>query len=274
MANGHGFMLGDAPALVCNKWYQATDYRYYQRLYNRGTIVVLPLTPRITIAFVDPEMYTVRSERNRRDIEWGEGGLHTTIVHLGQDSTQELNVLQAIYAEEGVVLYDDAQLEELESASVQIATARKTRPYVEVFAKHIATFDRRTGRGRSDSVFSGSVPNAPLEARVMGEWIRVSERWKHIGVAERDKSLPRISTTAKWEARQLDAIRAGVREEEELKGMHLNTSGDRTLKREKITRLGKHGLEIRPELTVESKWTGARKGSRERRRIKGAGRRK
>ena len=43
VGNGDGFVLSDVGAIVCNKWYQATDYRHYQQLYTRGTIVILPL---------------------------------------------------------------------------------------------------------------------------------------------------------------------------------------------------------------------------------------
>ena len=217
VGNGDGFVLSDAGAIVCNKWYQATDYRHYQQLYTRGTIVILPLTPEFAIAFADPEMYTVHCEATKRGIRLKESALDKTVTYLSQNSTQELNVLQAIYAEEGVVLHKRAQLKELESSRVQIEEARETRPYAEVFAKHMTTFDRGTGRGRSDSMFWGSVPNAPWEARILGKWIRVADRWEHIGIAERDKSVPQVSTTARWNVRQLEAIRMGMRAEEELK---------------------------------------------------------
>ena len=262
VGNGDGFVLSDTAALVCNRWYQATDYRHYQQLYNRGIIVILPLTPKFAIAFADPEMYTMHCEVNKYDIRLKDSALDNTLIHLSQDSTQELNVLQAIYAEEGVVLHKHAQLKELESARAQIEEARETRPYIEVFAKHIATFDRGTGRGRSESMFWGSVPNAPWEARISGKWIRVADRWEHIGIAERDNSVPKISTTAVWNARQLEAIRVGMKAEEELTALHLNTSRNRILKKEEVTRVGKDGLAIRPDLSMDSRWERARRESR------------
>ena len=268
VGSGDGFVLSDAAALVCNKWFQATDYRHYQQLYTRGTVVILPLTPKLAIVFADPEMYTIRCEVNKYDIRLRDSVLDNTLIllHLSQDSTQELNVLQAIYAEEGVVLHKQAHLKELESARAQIEEAREMRPYIEVFAKHIATFDRGTRRGRSEGMFWGSVPNAPWEARLSGRWIRVADQWEHIGIAERDKSVPKISTAARWNARQLEAIRMGMKAEEELAALRLNTNRNRILRQDEVTRVGKDGLAIRPDLSIDSKWKRVRRESRKGRR--------
>ena len=173
-----GFIIGDSPCTIYNKWYSRCPERQHLAPGVPGTCLFVPLSPRHVILLYDRRMYDPAKPLTIEN-DW--------IIHVDQFAVAEINLLQLVYAQR-CIYSNEPELRR---------PVRRLRPKVVGLRSEL----QRTGAGvklldvRIENrverylTFGRSAP--PLDLALT--YLDVASAYRHIPHRRRHVDLPRTA---------------------------------------------------------------------------------
>ena len=173
-----GFVVGDSPCTIYNKWYANSPERQHLAPGVTGTCLFMPLSPRHVVVLYDCWMYDPpKSLAIEKD--W--------IIHVDQSDVAEVNLLQLVYARQFIYSNEPELRRPVRGLRSKVIGFRSE---VQKTSAGIELLDVRTGnRVERYLTFGRSAP--PLDRALT--YLAVASTYRHIPHERRHVDLPRTA---------------------------------------------------------------------------------
>ena len=173
-----GFVIGDSPCTVYNKWYTKSPERQHLAPGVTGTCLFVPLSPRHVILLYDCRMY---DSAKSSAIE------HDWIIRVDQSAVAEVNLLQLVYARHCIYSNEPKLRRSVRRLRPKVVGLRSE---LQKTGAGIELLDVKTGnRVERYLTFGRSAP--PLNLALT--YLAVASVYRHVPHGRRHVDLPRTA---------------------------------------------------------------------------------